>query len=293
MNKKKWIIAILLLSVIIGGVYYNKYLKDKILIEKQEQYFASLNNKSNKDGFRRDDCEKVLIINKTNIPDYTTWGTTDFNNYSIVNYNCNFDASSCTADVVQFDTEKYFDNHKSDITKENFSKWLQDNGTKGYICFKPSYQNIEKAHRADLLLSGILSSVDADKTKTFQEILDIINEDDSTAYDNDQYDNYIHFYFNFWGTLKMELSPTFSSDGGYFSIQLLKSIIYRRNNNTNSNDDITPATEFEFRNVPLGYSQKRVVFSIKTGNGDEADFYDYSQIPPGTSDVNMYAFSPL
>ncbi len=300
MNKLFFIASMATLVLLISNIFFKNSNRQEELNKRQLAYFDNLNSKKINFKHSTKECENIMVINKTTISDYATWLTEDYNNYCIVPAtNCNFDYTSCTASVVKYDTDLYFKNHPNDLKKEGLASWLQKNGQKDYFCFDASYQTIENAHIADLNLSGILMELDVQESITFGNVLAFINADNANTYANDKYNYYIHFYFNSSGDLKMELSPTFNADGGYFSLQLLKSIVYRRNTNRDANgnldtsDDIVNTTNIDFRKAKLGDNDDRVVFSIKTGTGDEADFYDFSQIPPKAIKVNLYAFSPL
>lgn len=285
MKKRNWIISTLFLLVITAAAYYINY---NSLANKQLRYFESLKDTK---ALAKPNCEKVIMIDKAAITDYAAWEAQDSNKDCIVTYTCSF--TPCSANVILYDIEKYFDKYPDDVTKVGFSQWLQRNGK--YICSNASYENIEKAHIADEKLSGLIMDEDIDTIVKFKDIKAVINKTDSNCYNNDRYNNYIRFYFDKNKHFKMELSPTFRPVGGYYSIQLLKSIEYRRNNNAGTADDIGSETEFEFRYVPIANYKRRVVFSVKTGKNEyEADFYDYSQIPPKSlTRVNMYGFSPL
>lgn len=299
MRKKILALSIIGLAVITGVILYNHYPKQKQDVQseksskKQLDYFNNYEKSIAQQKFQlkmRGLCENILVVNRG--ADYAQWLIKDYNDSCIVTATgCSFPNPSTCPDVVKYDVDLYFINHTKDAKKLALAGWLYDNAKQGKICLEASYATIESAHKADSKLGDLLDDVPAEASMTYEQILNLIRQNDGVgedSYTNDKYDNYIHFYFDGSNQFQKKMSTVFDESGGYFSIQLIKSIVSRRNGNTETSDDIVNATVFEFRRAKMGSNEDRVVFSI--GN----DFYDFSQIPPNAGGkIYLYAFSPL
>lgn len=168
----------------------------------------------------------------------------------------------------------------SDVTKEKLAAWLKLNDS--MISFENAYDIIECAHMND--------------DERAYEYMNLIAPTDSMTLGSiktrianlgglytDNYQHYLDFDFDTSGKITFSLITNYDPNAGCFSIPLFKSI--EKNQGLSNNSII------EFRKVDL-YGPNRIVFSVLDNNGKPI-FYDFSQIPPGTTVILRHLFSPL